>query len=132
MIRHLSAVALMALTCPPATAQENCPAHDSRNWHAWIDRGTENGEKRLVVTGQVDLPTPGYSALWENGPLDRMSPPTLRFRMTLTAPSGIAAQVITQEDLTVTQPTDLSECKAVKVLCGDRILADIANVRLSD
>ena len=44
----------------------SCPTMESRNWHAWIDyevsrrhRVAEN-EPRLVVLGEVDLPTPGY------------------------------------------------------------------------
>gem|GEM_PF-6258316 len=38
--------------------------YERRNWLAWIDTSdSSTGTGRLNITGQIDLPSPGYSKL---------------------------------------------------------------------
>ena len=90
------------------TTSTSCPAVESRNWHAWIDRVAEN-EPRLVISGEVDLPTPGYKTEWQPGILDRRQPPTQRLSISFTPPDGIVAQVITPTEVSFTMPSPVLE-----------------------
>lgn len=105
----------------------NCPVMESRNWHAWIDRNEEN-EASLNISGEVDLPTPGYQVTWQPGILDRRQPPTQRFAISLTPPEGMVAQVITPTEISYEMPTQILEYRSVAIYCGDKLLAEIPDV----
>ena len=78
-----------------ADGQERCPVIESRDWAAWIDAQPGPGaERRLIVTGEVDLPTPGYGVEWRVGPADRRLPPAQYLDLVLTPPSGVVIQVV--------------------------------------
>ena len=104
-----------------------CPVIGSRNWHAWIDRVAEN-ESRLNISGEVDLPTPGYQVEVKPGILDRRQPPAQRFSLSFTSPDGIVAQVITPTKVSYTMPTSILEYRSVIIYCGDKLLAEIPDV----
>ncbi len=132
MIRILMIAACMCLWGASATAEDDCPIFETRAWHAWVDQAVEDGGNRLIVFGQIDLPNPGYTVDWEEGPMDRMNPPSLRIRLTATPPEGAAIQVITPIDLTLVIPTTVSTFRSVFILCGDRSLVEIADVYPKD
>ena len=104
----------------------SCPAMESRNWHAWIDRVAEN-EPRLNITGEVDLPTPGYKVEWQPGISDRRKPTTQRISISFVPPEGIVAQVITPTEVSFTMPSPILEYRSVMIYCGDKLLAEIPN-----
>ncbi len=104
-----------------------CPVITSRNWHAWIDRAAEN-EPRLNISGEVDLPTPGYQVEVKPGILDRRQPPAQRFSLSFTPPDGIVAQVITSTQVSYTMPTSILEYRSVMIYYGDKLLAEIPDV----
>ena len=52
------------------------PVLASRNWSAQVIDA--QGKRTLLVTGEVDLPTPGYQVSGKHGPMDRMQPPGVR------------------------------------------------------
>lgn len=105
----------------------NCPVMESRNWHAWIDRVNEN-ESRLNISGEVDLPTPGYKVEWKPGILDRRQPPAQRISLSLTPPEGMVIQVITPTKVNFTMPTKILEYRSVAIYCGDKLLVEIPEV----
>ena len=108
-----------------------CPAMESRNWHAWIDRVAEN-EPRLNISGEVDLPTPGYKVEWQPGILDRRNPPTQRISISFIPPEGVVTQVITPTEVSFTMPSPILKYRSVAIYCGDKLLADIPDVMLSE
>ena len=115
------------------SADSYCPVYDSRNWHAWIDRvAGENSNPRLNVSGQVELPNPGYEYKVVRGPLDRRNPPSLRIRVILSPPDGMTAQVIDTKDVTFQMNTDVLEYRSIIVLCGDRQLGEMIDVVPTD
>ena len=104
-----------------------CPVVASRNWHAWIDPVAGN-EPRLNISGEVDLPTPGYQVEVKPGILDRRQPPAQRFSLSLTPPDGIVTQVITPTKVSYTMPKSLWEYRSIMIYCGEKLLADIPDV----
>lgn len=130
ILTAITAFLLLAFSAFAKT--EDCLIYETRNWHAWIDQGGENGGTRLIVAGQLDLPTPGFEIAWEQGPLDRMQPPALRLRLRATPPDGMVLQAITPTDVMHKQPYDLLEYRAVIVLCGEHVLAEIFDVKPTD
>ena len=104
---------------------------ESRNWHAWIDRVAENKPK-LVISGEVDLPTPGYKVEWQPGILDRRQPPAQRLSISFTPPDGVVARVITPTKVSYTMPSLLLEYRSVMIYCGDKLLADLRDVVPTD
>lgn len=115
----------------PTNTTTSCPIVESRNWHAWIDRVAEN-EPRLVISGEVDLPTPGYEVEWRSRILDRRQPPAQGLSIFFTPPNGIVAQVITPTEVSFTMPSPVLEYRSVMIYCGDKLLADIPDVTPTD
>lgn len=114
-------------------ASSSCPAIDNRNWHAWIDRMPGPGATTtLNISGEVDLPTPGYELRLRAGPADRMMPPGQRFALEWQAPQGIVTQVITATQVTYREPTPYSSLRSVTISCGGKELATIPDVMLTE
>ena len=121
-------------TTEEVTQPENttsCPVRSSRNWHAWIDRVAEN-ESRLNISGEVDLPTPGYKVEWQPGILDRRNPPAQRISISFIPPEGMTIQVITPTEVSFTMPSPILKYRSVAIYCGDKLLADIPDVMPSE
>ena len=108
----------------------SCPM-ESHNWQASIDRVTED-EPRLNISGEVDLPTPGYQVEWQPGILDRKNPPTQRLSISFIPPEGAVIQVITPTEVSFTMPSKILKYSSVAIYCGDKLLADITNVMLNE
>ena len=109
------------------TTDNFCPVMKTRHWHAWIDRvGKE--KSRLNISGEVDLPTPGYEVEWQPGILDRRVPPAQSITLSFSPPEGMVAQVITPTKLNFTMPTSILKYRSVIVYCGNQLLAKIPDV----
>lgn len=110
-----------------------CAIIDSRNWHAWIDKMPSiDGGMRLHISGEVDMPTPGFTFEWVEGPADRAQPPGLRFKLNTTAPDGIVSQVLTTEMVKYVGETPYPAIRAIYVGCGDTQLTEIVDVTITE
>ncbi len=110
-------------------APDGCALIDSRDWTAWVDRMPgPDAQPSLHVTGEIDLPTPGYSIAWQVGPADRMNPPAQFLELVLTPPDGLVAQVVTTEPVHYSGPAVYPEYRAIRVRCGDSQVADITEI----
>ncbi len=109
----------------------SCTVTQSRNWQAWIDN-VGDGELRLNISGEVDMPTPNYQVEWKPGILDRRQPPAQRISFSPIPPEGVAIQVITPTKVNYTMPTTINEYRSVMIYCGDTLLTEIPNVTLED
>jgi hypothetical protein len=105
----------------------NCPVIESRNWSARVTSGAA-GERRLHVAGEIDLPTPAYTADWSEGPADRRMPPAQHLILELAAPDGMAAQVVTSITVEYEGDAIYPEYRAILVRCGDVVLASITDI----
>ena len=108
-----------------------CVAMNSRNWHASIDRQA-NKKPRLNISGEVDLPTPGYTVTWKPGILERKQPATQNLSVSFTPPEGIVIQVITSTKVSFTMPSEILEYRSVQIYCGDQKLAEIQGVKATE
>lgn len=114
---------------PEAGEPTTCPITASRDWKAWVNAmpGPDAGAT-LIVEGVVDTPTAGYTFSWEAGMADRSATPLQRLHLTATPPDGMAAQVITTETVRYEGPAIAENYRAVAVMCGEVLLADITDV----
>lgn len=106
---------------------DECPIMESRDWRAWVD-AEPGGPRMLRVEGEVDMPTPGYRAVWRVGPADRRLPPAQHLILDLTPPLGLSLQVITPTRLSYAGEAVYPAYRAIVVRCGDRVLAEIDEV----
>ncbi len=115
---------------PTLPLADQCPVIDSRAWSARLEAaaGPGNPSQTLVITGEVDLPTPGFRLTVTEGPADRMLPPSQRFRLTATPPSGMVAQVVTPTAVEYRGKAYSQSYRSIIILCGERALATIENV----
>ncbi len=108
----------------------DCPVLESRNWSARIEGGGDT--RRLQVSGEIDLPTPGYSASWSEGPADRRMPPAQHLLLELTAPTEMVAQVVTRLPVEYEGVATYAEYRAILVRCGSVVLASITDIEVPD
>ena len=128
---EVDAIEQTEVTAPQETVVHinECPVYESRHWHAWIDRySSTEGTNRLNITGQIDLPTPGYTINWKTGIQDRAMPPSQRFILELIPPDGMAMQMISPTNVSFKTETPLLEFREVLIYCGDKLLATMPYV----
>lgn len=116
-----------------STESAACPVIDSRNWTAWVNAMPgPDSQMKLYVTGEIDLPTPGYEISWTEGMADRSMTPVQRLMLTVTPPDGMAAQVITTESVRYEGPALVKTYGGVIVMCGGSPLAEIDDVTVAE
>jgi len=111
----------------------SCPIYETRDWTALIE-SVNAGEAPYVlqVAGTVDLPNPSYEVAFRPGPMDRRRPPALTIFLNATAADGAALQVIDQRMVEFRWETRVSNFRMVRVVCGDRLLAEISDVSVAE
>ncbi|GAB4523880.1 MAG: hypothetical protein Tsb0010_07900 [Parvularculaceae bacterium] len=114
----------------PAAAQADaaCPAIDSRAWTARIEPDPFTNELRLIVFGQMLMPTPGYELMLTPTLNAKSYPPIQFFDLAIAPPSDAAAQALAWHDVVYEGPADAPAYRMVKVRCGRREIASIPNV----
>ena len=114
---------------PPARPNASCPVVESRAWAAWVNAMPGPGATReLIATGEIVLPTPGYRATLSAGAADRSATPVQQLILDLTPPSGPVAQVLTTESVRYQGPAISMRYRAVRIMCGGQMLAEITDV----
>ncbi len=113
----------------PVFEFSDCPVIDSRSWNAWINAMPGPGAKpTLHITGEVDLPTPGYKLELIPGPADRRNTPGQRFSLAAAKPEGIVAQVVTTEQVRYSAPPTYDKYRSITIGCGGKVLAQIEKI----
>lgn len=104
-----------------APPQLPCGVLAQRGWTATLSSG---GSRTLTVSGEVDMPSPGYSIS-----LARTTDPadgdTTTLALTARAPSGMAAQVVTAHPVRYFGPA-AGPYATVRITCDGATLTDIA------
>ena len=93
--------------------------------------GPDN-KKTLHISGEIDLPTPGYTVTLTEGISDRAMPPSQRFRLALTKPGGMVAQVVTPAPVKYQGLASSPAYRTILILCGDRLLAAISDIPIAE
>lgn len=111
------------------SGSDDCPVLRSTNWQAWLESPAGPSPQRMLhISGEVDLPTAGYSVTLEAGPADRAMPPSQRFRLKAKPPSGMVTQVVTSTRVTFHEAATYPAYRSIAILCGQRIIATINEV----
>jgi hypothetical protein len=111
---------------PTASA---CAVIANRNWTAHINAMPgPNAQRTLIVSGEVDLPTPGYTVTLDLGAADRSAIPVQQLIVNTTAPPGIVAQVVTPTPVRYEGPAIAQQYSAVRIMCGGAQLAEITDI----
>ena len=114
---------------PPAPAPNACAVIESSDWKAWVNRMPGIGATPiLIVEGQVTLPTPGYTVELKLGRADRSMVPVQQLILQTTAPSGQVMQVLTPQTARLDTPAIVAKYKAVQIVCGGNVIAEITDV----
>lgn len=115
---------------PKSVPVAGCPVIGEGKFEAWLDAmpGPGSNGPTLNISGKVDLPTPGYTLELQEGPADRMMPPSQRFRLAATPPGGMAAQVVTSTDVHYRAHSTYPVYRSLVITCGDRVLATVTDI----
>ncbi len=149
----LTSIALIALAgCAPAEVEEDvageeidatqpedtamapddseaCPVIASRNWEAWVNAMPgPDSQMKLIVIGEIDLPTPGFEISWREGMADRSATPVQRLLLTATPPGGIVTPATATESVRYEGPALTRTYGGVIIMCGGSPLAQIDDV----
>jgi len=125
----LAACAAARETPMPEESPARCAVIESSNWNAWINSMPGPGAQRtLHVTGQITLPTPGYTVALREGPADRSAVPVQQLILDLTPPSGMVSQVIVTQEIAYQGPAIAQQYRAVRVMCAGTQLAEITEI----
>ena len=148
--RHLLVIAGVAAlaACQPPPAQESetpapaaetaaadaapangCAVIANRNWTAHINAMPgPNAQRTLNVSGEIDLPTPGYTVTLREGPADRSARPVQQLILDTAPPAEIAAiQVVTPTQVSYQGPA-LGAYSAISIMCGGSSIATISDI----
>ncbi len=123
-----AALAGACQTTPTPTPPQasNCPVIDGRNWSAHINAMPgPNAQRTLIVSGEVDLPTPGYAVSLTAGAADRSAIPVQQIVLTANGLGGIVPQVVTTYPVRYDGPAIAQQYRAVRVMCAGRQLAEL-------
>ena len=107
----------------------SCSALASRKWDATLTRMAGTTPKYILnVTGEVDLPTPGYTPVWKMGLSDRANPPGLQLLLSFDPPKEVDTQVVTINPVRFSTEVAYSRIRYIMIRCGDATLGRIPDV----
>lgn len=106
-----------------------CHAIGSSGWNAHVERIPDHHNRPilkpwLIVSGQVTVPSAGYSVSLDLGPVRKLDAPVQQIMVRTEPPAGPAAQVLTTVNVNGTFPA-LKHYGAVTIRCGDGTMAII-------
>jgi len=114
---------------PALPRPAGCAAIESRDWTAWINRMPGPGARpALHVSGEIDLPTPGFAVTLREGPADRSAVPTQQLILDLAAPNAMVAQVITTQTVRYEGRAIAERYRAIVITCAGQRLAEITDI----
>ena len=118
---------------PPTTTLPGlpgtCAVIESREWHAWVNAMPgPDAKPSLIVTGDIVLPTPGYTAKLTASMADKSARPVQQLILDLTPPSGPVAQVLTPVSVRYDGPAISMQYRGVRIMCGGAMLTEIDDV----
>ena len=114
-----------------STPTDDCPVIESSHWVAKLTPDShDGGPPSLFVSGDLTLPTPGYSVGLKIGKADRSAVPTVFVVISTTPPDGIVAQVLETQAVSMTADAPASRLRSVIVICGNTRLFEISDAMI--
>lgn len=114
----------------PISSSAPCPVLGSRNWQAVLTRPVDaKAPATLLITGEADLPTPGYTTRLRQGLADRAMPPSQQIVAEFTPPDSMVTQVVTTEQVRFAMADALPRYRSIVIRCGASALATITEIQ---
>ncbi|MET0546948.1 MAG: hypothetical protein ABWZ40_11615 [Caulobacterales bacterium] len=111
-------------------AEAKCAVIENKNWQAFIDKMPGvNAKPSLRVTGEIVLPTPGFTIALKEGRADRSAIPTQHLILELTPPTGQVMQALSTETVRYDGPAIAEKYTAVQIVCAGMQLAEITDIQ---
>ena len=109
-----------------------CHAVGSSGWSAHVERIPDHHNRpiykpTLIVSGQVTVPSEGYSVSLDLGPVRKLDGPVQQILVRTEPPSEPAARTLTTVDVRAAFPA-LKRYQAVYIRCGDGILGIVKSI----
>lgn len=82
----------------------------------------------LHVSGEIDLPTPGYTVVLREGPADRSAVPVQRLILDLAPPNGMVAQTVVTQIVRFEARPIAERYRAIIVMCAGQPIAEITDI----
>lgn len=115
-----------------STPTDDCPVIESSNWVVKLTPAPHDGASPLLfVSGDLTLPTPGYTVDLKIGKADRSAVPTVFAVISATPPDGMVAQVLDTQTVSMTADAPASRLRSVIVICGNTRVFEISDVMLA-
>ena len=117
-------------TTPPQPSEPtaDCPIIGSSGWHAHVDAMPgPNDNPRLIVSGNVTVPTGGYKLSLRMGAVAESYPVQITVHLDAVPPSGPATQALETREVRGSWPSE-ERVGAVTVRCGSRTIARLSNI----
>ena len=109
---------------------DHCPVVGNGHWQAWLESAPVTDPRPMLnITGEVELPTPGYIVALRAGSADRAMPPSQRFEFIATPPGGLAAQVVSRTSVAYRETATYPAYRSIVIVCGKRSLTTIKQIR---
>ena len=105
----------------------DCPLISSNNWQAQLV--SVDGQRQLKLSGDIELPNPGFAVTIEPGIADRSIKPTQHFHLKLDRLDGLHIQVITPMSFEQLNPAIATEYTSIVIHCGEQTLSTITDVK---
>ena len=115
---------------PPANDQPDpdCPIVKSSGWQAHVDAMPgPNDNPRLIVTGDVTVPTGGYKLALRMGQVAESYPVQVTVYLDATPPSGPATQALETREVRGSWRSE-ERVGSVTVRCGSSAIARLSNI----
>jgi hypothetical protein len=116
-----------AVPAEPTGPAGACPIAGSRDWRAWVNAMPGPDRPRLIVIGEVTVPTGGWQLSLELGATREIDPPVQEVVLRAVPPSGAATQAIVTREVRG-DFLALPRYGAVVVRCGSEVIAEISPV----
>lgn len=113
-----------------AKESEACSMIKSENWAAWINAmpGPDSAGEKLIVTGDVTVPSGGHEVELIPGAADRSMRPIQQFTLSVKQPDGPATQAITTLQARYEGVAIAPQYKSIRIFCDDEVIAEINSV----
>jgi hypothetical protein len=106
---------------------DDCPIVSSQNWSAKIV-SSDLGKPMLLIKGDIELPSPGYSVVLKQGIADKSATPSQHFDLRTERLDGFYIQAITAVTLEHSAVAIAKQYRSIMIHCGEQIIATIENV----
>ena len=101
-----------------------CPLISSQNWSASI-APADNNESTLYISGDVELPNPGYSVTIEDGIIDKNEEVRQEFNIKIERLDGFHIQAISPMTLKHSTKAIADKYHAIVINCAGTAIAKI-------